>query len=81
MKRILFCETMEQKMICRELCKPGAMLMNLISHAILITILSRALFRMAIAIPQKMTENSQRGFNLDQTSPSSETQADYQKLN
>lgn len=67
MKHILFCETTEQRMICRELCKPGAMLMNLISHAILITVLSKSLFRMASAIPQKTTEDSLKlhGFNLD----------------
>lgn len=58
MKHILFCATMEKKMICRELCNPGAMLMNLISYAILIPVLIKPLFRKAIAIPQKMMEYS-----------------------
>jgi len=58
MKRVLFCETIEQKMICRGLCKLGALLMNSIPHAVLITVSSKPLFRMAIAIPYKTMEES-----------------------
>lgn len=65
MKHILFCATMEKKMICRELYNPGAMLMNLISYAILIPVLIKPLFKKVIAILQKMMEDSQHGFNLD----------------
>lgn len=66
--------------ICRELWKPRAMLMNLISQAMLTTVLSEALFRIAMAIPYKILEYPWHGFNLDWTAPSSETQAYNQKL-
>lgn len=54
--------------------------MNLISQAMLITVLSEAFFRIAMAIPYRMLEYSWHGFNLGWTAPSSETQAYHQKL-
>lgn len=39
--------------------------MNLISQAMLTTVLSEALFRIAMAIPYKILEYPWHGFNLD----------------
>lgn len=51
-------------MISRELRKPRAMLMNLISQAMLMTVLSEAFFRIAMAIPYRTLEYPWHGFNL-----------------
>lgn len=56
------------------------MLMNLISQAMLKSVLSEALFRIAMAIPYKMSEYPWDGFNPNWTAPSSQTQAYHQKL-
>lgn len=58
--------------------KAQAMLMDLISQAMLTTVLSEALFRIAMAY--KTSEYPWHGFNVDWTVPSSETQAYHQKL-
>lgn len=54
--------------------------MNLISQAMMITVLSEALFRIAMTIPYKLLEYPWHGFNAYWTAPSSGTQAYHQKL-